>query len=385
MTKSNELSTQSDESLPTTGNDAGQSLAVHLAQVELNQAVTTAQAFPRSLQRARDNITAMVMLDDETAAECIYALPRGGKPIRGPSVRFAEIIASQYGNCHVGSRVIEVNKFEKYVEAEGVFHDLETGMKRTARTRRRIVDRNGRLFNDDMILVTSNAACSIALREAILKGVPKALWRAAYDAADAVICGDVKTLSVRRADAIKSFATLGVTADQIYASLDVAGSDEITPDHIGTLIAMFKAIRAGEVDVEEYFPAKADAKAAASAAKGTAAKLSEIASAKRKAEPSGKANPDEDPDGNGTTEGPEKAEEKADPADPGQATGATEVGDDDPTAGPAERILEDLGKAATTEEAGEIIAMWEGQIAVLPEQAQADIKAAATKAGGSDK
>lgn len=255
-------------------------LAVQLAQVELNQAVTTAHAFPRSMQRARDNITALVMLDEETAAECIYALPRGGKPIKGPSVRFAEIIASQYGNCHVGSRVIEVNKFEKYVEAEGVFHDLETGMKRTARTRRRIVDKGGRLFNDDMILVTSNAACSIALREAILKGVPKALWRKAYDAADAVISGDVKTLSVRRADALKAFSTFGVTADQIFASLDIAGPDEITPDHIGTLTAMFKAIKSGEVEVEEYFPAKADAKAAVGAAKGTAAKLEGIAKGK---------------------------------------------------------------------------------------------------------
>lgn len=252
-------------------------LAVQLAQVELNQAVTTAHAFPRSMQRARDNITALVMLDEETAAECIYALPRGGKPIKGPSVRFAEIIASQYGNCHVGSRVIEVNKFEKYVEAEGVFHDLETGMKRTARTRRRIVDSKGRLYNDDMILVTSNAACSIALREAILKGVPKALWRKAYDAADAVISGDVKTLSVRRADALKAFATFGITADQVFASLDVAGPDEITPDHIGTLTAMFKAIKSGEVEVEEYFPAKADAKAAVGAAKGTAGKLADIA------------------------------------------------------------------------------------------------------------
>lgn len=260
-------------------------LAVQLAQVELNQAVTTAHAFPRSMQRARDNITALVMLDEETAAECIYALPRGGKPIKGPSVRFAEIIASQYGNCHVGSRVIEVNKFEKYVEAEGVFHDLETGMKRTARTRRRIVDKGGRLFNDDMILVTSNAACSIALREAILKGVPKALWRAAYDAADAVICGDVKTLSVRRADALKAFAAFGVTPDQIFASLDVEGVDEITPDHIGTLTAMFKAIKSGEMEVEEYFPAKADAKTGVTAAKGTAAKLSEIAAAKGKAKP----------------------------------------------------------------------------------------------------
>jgi hypothetical protein len=253
------------------------SLAVELARVEIDSAVSTAKKFPRSLTVVQRNITGLVMLDEVTAAECVYALPRGGKPIKGPSVRFAEIVASQYGNCHVGSRVVDVNRSEKYVEAEGVFIDLETGMKRTARTRRRIVDSKGRLYNDDMIIVTGNAACSIALREAILKGVPKALWRQAYDASETVIAGDVKTLAVRRGDAIKAFAAFGVTPDQIFACLEVEGLDDIGLDHIATLTAMFKGIRSGEQQVEEFFPAKTDRKAAIEAAKGTAAKLSQIA------------------------------------------------------------------------------------------------------------
>lgn len=259
--------------------DTTSSLAVQLAQVEIDSAVSTAKKFPRSLSVVQRNITDLVMLDAETAEECVYALPRAGKPIKGPSVRFAEIVASQYGNCHVGSRVVDVNRLEKYVEAEGVFIDLQTGMKRTARTRRRIVDKGGRLYNDDMIIVTGNAACSIALREAILKGVPKALWRAAYDAAETVIAGDVKTLAVRRGEALKAFATFGVTPDQIFASLEVDGLDDIGLDQIATLTAMFKAIRAGEQQVEDYFPAKANAAAGVNAAKGTAAKLSEIAKA----------------------------------------------------------------------------------------------------------
>lgn len=252
-------------------------LAVQLARVELDQAISTAKAYPRSLARVRDNIDALVMLDEETAKECVYALPRGGKPIKGPSVRFAEIVVSQYGNCKVGSRVVDVNRFEKYVEAEGVFIDLEAGMTRTARIRRRITDKTGRLFNDDMIVVTGNAACAIALREAVLKGVPKALWRRAYEAAEGVIAGDVKTLTERREGAIKAFAAWGVTPDQIFAALEVDGLDDIGLDQIGTLTAMFKAIKSGEQAVEEYFPAKADAKAAVDAAKGTAGKLADIA------------------------------------------------------------------------------------------------------------
>lgn len=252
-------------------------LAVQLAKVELDQAITTAKAYPRALSRVRDNIDALVMLDEETAKECVYALPRGGKPIKGPSVRFAEIVVSQYGNCKVGSRVVDVNKFEKYIEAEGVFIDLEAGMTRTARIRRKISDKNGRVYNDDMITVTGNAACAIALREAVLKGVPKALWRRAYEAAEGVIAGDVKTLTQRREGAIKAFAAWGVTPDQIFAALEVEGLDDVGLDEIATLTAMFKAIKVGEQQVEDYFPAKTDPKAAAAAAKGTAGKLADIA------------------------------------------------------------------------------------------------------------
>lgn len=260
-------------------------LAVRLAKVELDQAISTAKAYPRSLTRVRDNVSALVMLDEETAKECVYALPRGGKPIKGPSVRFAEIVASQYGNCKVGSRVVDVNKFEKYIEAEGVFIDLESGMQRTARIRRKISDKNGRVYNDDMIVVTGNAACAIALREAILKGVPKALWRRAYEEAEGVIAGDIKTLAERREGAIRAFAAWGVTPDQIFASLEIGGLDEIGLDQIATLMAMFKAIKAGEQQVEDYFPAKVSAAAGVEAAKGTAAKLEGIAKG-------GKADPD---------------------------------------------------------------------------------------------
>lgn len=263
-------------------------LAVRLAKVELDQAISTAKAYPRSLTRVRDNVSALVMLDEETAKECVYALPRGGKPIKGPSVRFAEIVASQYGNCKVGSRVVDVNKFEKYIEAEGVFIDLESGMQRTARIRRKISDKNGRVYNDDMIVVTGNAACAIALREAILKGVPKALWRRAYEEAEGVIAGDIKTLAERREGAIRAFAAWGVTPDQIFASLEIGGMDEIGLDQIATLMAMFKAIKAGEQTVEDYFPAKAKAADGVEAAKGTAGKLAAIADGKAK-EAKGKA------------------------------------------------------------------------------------------------
>lgn len=235
--------------------DTETSLVVKLAQAELNQAVTTARAFPRSVARAMTNITSLATLDAESAAECVYVLPRGGKAIRGPSVRLAEIIASQWGNCQVGSRVVAVDMVDKVVIAEGVFHDLETGMKRIAQVRRRITTKTGKLFDDDMIVVTGNAACSIAMREAVLKGVPKAIWRKAYKTCEEVIGGTVQTLTEIREKAIRAFAQVGVTADQIVAYLEVGGIADITNDHVVTLRAIIAAIKSGEQTVEDYFDA----------------------------------------------------------------------------------------------------------------------------------
>jgi hypothetical protein len=229
------------------------SMAVQLQKAEIDQLITTARAYPRSMKRVQSAIMNMATLDEESAEECMYALPRGGKPIKGPSIRFAEILKQSFGNCRAGARVVDVDRVEMFVEAEGVFHDLETNASTTARVRRRISDKNGRLFKDDMIIVTGNAACSIAMRNAILAGVPKPLWRKAYDSVQATITGDITTLSENREKALKALAAFGVKPEQIFGSLGKEGLEDITVDDIGLLRGMYAALKNGEATVEEMF------------------------------------------------------------------------------------------------------------------------------------
>lgn len=229
------------------------SLAIQLSRAEIDQKIATAKAFPRSITEAVRKIMTLATLDEDTAEECSYALPRGGKPIVGPSARFAEIVYQNWGNCIVGARVVHVDRAEKYVEAEGVYHDLETNASRTARVRRRIVDKYGRLYSDDMIIVTGNAACSIASRNAVLAGVPRGVWRKAYEAAQAVVKGDVKTLAERRETIFKAFAAFGVTPEQLFVVLGIGGADDITLEHIPTLTGMRAALKSGEETVETMF------------------------------------------------------------------------------------------------------------------------------------
>jgi hypothetical protein len=282
ITKDGELVPVEEFDLPEGYEEGNQSLAVALSRAEIDQQIATARVYPRNPKRVVNNILSLATMDEATAEECIYAMPRGGKPIKGPSVRLAEIIASQWGNCRVGARVVHVDRVEKYVEAEGVFHDLETNAATTARVRRRISDSKGRLYSEDMIVVTGNAACAIAKRNAILGGIPKTVWRKAYDAVEAVLAGDVKTLSERRDAAMKAFAAFGVTPEQVCVAVNVGSVEEISVDHLATLRGMIAALKSGEATVEEVFPRRP---AADDAPKGVKNKLDALAEGDKAEEP----------------------------------------------------------------------------------------------------
>lgn len=234
-----------------TGMVAEQGMVAVLNKSEIDQQIATAHRFPRSLKRFRDEAMQMVTLDESIANECIYALPRDGKTIEGPSARFAEIIASAWGNSRAGARVISDQG--DFVTAQGVFHDLERNVAITYEVQRRITNKRGQRFSADMIGVTANAACSIALRNAILKGVPKAFWASMEAAARQVIMGDIKTLANRRASAVAEFQRFGVSQEQILAKLGVPGIEDVTLEHLLTLRGLLTAIKEGDTTPEEAF------------------------------------------------------------------------------------------------------------------------------------
>jgi hypothetical protein len=223
-----------------------------ITKAEIDVQIATARQYPRSIKRFRTEMMDMVTLTEKIAEECIYALPRDGKTIEGPSARFAEVAASAWGNCRAGART--VSEENDFVVAQGVFHDLERNVAITYEVKRRIVNKYGKRFGADMIGVTANAACSIALRNAILKGIPKAFWSEMYDAARKAAIGDVKTLANKRAEMMLYFQKMGVTPEMIFSVLSVAGVEDIGMDELVTLKGMATAIKEGDTTVEQAFP-----------------------------------------------------------------------------------------------------------------------------------
>lgn len=230
---------------------ADESMVAMISRAEIDQQIATAKKYPRSIKRFVDEATAMVTLNESIARQCIYALPRDGDVVEGASARFGEIVASAWGNCRAGARV--VNDSGEFVTAQGVFHDLERNVAITYEVQRRITNKSGRRFSTDMIGVTANAACSIALRNAILKGVPKAFWETLYQKARAVVAGDIKTLANKRAEAIKQFQIYGVTEAQILAKLGREGVADIAVDDLVVLFGLLTAIRDGDTTPEQAF------------------------------------------------------------------------------------------------------------------------------------
>lgn len=227
------------------------SMATQIARAELDTLIATARTYPRSIKQAMNRMLDLVTLDEEAADDAIYALPRGGKTLEGPSIRFAEAAAQSWSNCRVAARTVHVDKMQGFVEAEGFFLDAETNVATLARVRRRITDSKGRTYNEDMIVVTSNAAQSIARRNAILAGIPKAVWRRPYEAARQVLMGDFKTLANRRAEALAAFVRYGITDAQVFALLGVKGAEDIDQEKMVPLRGMYASLKNGDVSVEE--------------------------------------------------------------------------------------------------------------------------------------
>lgn len=233
--------------------------------------VSTAKQYPRSISRCVNNAVAIATMDRETAQSCGYALPRGGKPITGPSVHLAKIIAQQYGNLRAEAKVVEIT--DKQVVSRGTAWDLENNYAVSFEVRRSIIGRNGNRFTDDMITVTGNAANSIAYRNAIFGIVPKSITDKAYKAAQHLITGDLsdeEKLIKRRDGAIKHFVeTYAITEDEVVKLCGKHTVNQIQADEIALLLGFAQSLKDGDTTVDELMSPFRKGKAKA---KGASAK-----------------------------------------------------------------------------------------------------------------
>lgn len=225
--------------------------AVERANVDSQ--VATAKRYPRDIRRSIDNSVVMATMNQETAQSCSYALPRGGKPITGPSVHLAKIIVSNWGNMRTEAKVVQIT--DKQVISRGTCWDLETNVASAFEVRRSIIGKNGQRFSDDMITVTGNAANSIAYRNAVFAVIPKAITDRVYYAAQKFITGDLsdsdKLLKVRTGVLNNFKNNYGITEEEVVKMCGKQTVNQIGADEISMLMGTIQALKDGDTTVYE--------------------------------------------------------------------------------------------------------------------------------------
>lgn len=241
------------EVLPVETHDAQVVQIDALERANVDSQVATAKQYPRNIRRSIDNSMVMATMDAETAQSCGYALPRGGKPVTGPSVHLAKIIVSNWGNMRTEAKVVQIT--DKQIISRGTAWDLETNVASAFEVRRSIVDKHGKRYSDDMITVTGNAANSIAYRNAVFAVIPKAVVDKVYKAAQKAITGDLsdeEKLIKRRSEAINYFNDIwGISEEEVVKLCGKQTVNQIRAEEIALLLGMAQSLKDGDTSVEE--------------------------------------------------------------------------------------------------------------------------------------
>lgn len=220
-----------------------------MVRADIDVQISTAKRYPRAISACRDRALSMATLDEETAIACSYALPRDGKALIGPSVRLAEIVASAWTNLRVASRII--GEDARFVTAQAICHDMETNVAISKEVRRRITNKHGKRYGDDMIAVTANAAASIALRNAVFAVIPKAHWKRVFDTVQKAAKGDEKTLKQRRKSMVEWFKRRKISPGQLARLCGKTSMDDVGVEEVALAQGLRTALLDGDMSVEE--------------------------------------------------------------------------------------------------------------------------------------
>lgn len=230
----------------------------------ISSLVATAHAYPRPLKKVMQDCRDMVTMSPDFAAGCFFKLPRTRKddktgrevPIEGPSIRLAEVIASNWTNLHIRVSPVPEDPHERgrvlRVKAEAF--DGEKNYAVSIEVSRRTTTKQGRPYGDDMRQVTAAAATSIAFRNAIFRIVPRGIVDELYLLAKEAAVGTQEQIAESIRKAFVAFSKMGISEERVLAALECETQDQITREDVATLRSWHVNIREKTQNVDDIFP-----------------------------------------------------------------------------------------------------------------------------------
>ena len=201
----------------------------------------------RDIPTILKEIQALATLSNEVALSCFYVVfnKEDNKPFVGISVRFAELIASCWGNIHTGAKITKNNGMS--VVVQGFVHDFEKNAVFTVEVQRSI----GKLSAERAMQAT-NAASSIAFRNAIFKAIPAAITNTVAQNIKKYIAEDIDGNSIIK-DVSTYFESKGIKPSDIEKLLGDSFMKDIDSEKLFLLIGLKNAIEEGDTTIAELF------------------------------------------------------------------------------------------------------------------------------------
>jgi hypothetical protein len=232
---------------------------------DLQPQIMSAKRYPRNVEQFLKNAKEFSTINKDVAQSCGYSIPRKDKDgttkyIMGASVRLAEIAAQCYGNLRVAVNLLPESN--DHVTAQALAWDLESNVAIKIETRRPITSTNKKTgkpfrYSTDMINITSNAATSIAYRNAIFRIVPKVYIDTLYQHTVSFLDSGIKTkddLTRKLKKAVEYFKRAGYSQEHVCTFLGKKSISDLTTIDLHILCGVKNRIDEGEITMDQALP-----------------------------------------------------------------------------------------------------------------------------------
>ena len=217
------------------------------AIAEVKAALTIAKACPRNKHAAMEKVLDTCSRAD-FAPTALYAYPRGGERVEGPSIRLAEVLANAWGNMVFGLK--ELSQADGESEMLALAWDLETNTRseQTFRFKHERHTKQGvTKFTDPRDIYETGANLGARrLRSRILSVVDSDLVNAAVKQCRATIAAGVsggkKTMAEKLDTMVKQFGALGVKVSHLEGRLGHPIKDML-PEEYTDLCTIYMSLK----------------------------------------------------------------------------------------------------------------------------------------------
>lgn len=265
-----------NETTQLTQTDPAAVAAAETAKARIQAAYIMAMHKPRNADQARDRILHACRRPG-FAERVEYSKPVGGRAIRGPSIRFAEVALREWQNVLVETQTVYE---DAYVRRVKVFvTDLETNatyskeiqIQKTVERRnagdREVLGRRTNTHGDTVYIVQATedeimnkeaAQVSKIIRNEGLRLIPQDIIDEALETARQTLrAKDAKDPDAAKKALLDAFSQIGVRPVDIEKYLGHR-TDAITQAEIQDLRTIYRAIRDGEARWQDYVQAETD-------------------------------------------------------------------------------------------------------------------------------